>query len=125
MKYSYSLSFGVKEAFNMGVAPEELIIITGSCFPSKETCIAEYGKYYWKDTGMVDLFTKLWDMGHIIQPRALYGNSSEWCPHITNATVKNFVFDTLDEMVGADLKGNEDTHNRKIVNALIADGHTA
>ncbi len=115
--YSNSVSFGVRDAVNAGIQAEDLIIVAGTCFESKEQGIEYYGKSYWSGENHdkeVAMFSELWDMGHIVQPRAIYGGfTAPYCG------CGNHIYNSIEEMY-LDCEDNVRLYTR-----LIADGHLA
>lgn len=118
--YSNSVSFGVREAFEKGIQADNLIIIAGTRFDTKEQGVIHYGKTYWcgeNQEKLVELFSRLWDIGHIIQPRAIYGDYA--APFIGGTLTGRHIFSSVEEMIG------DSESNATLFGALINDGYVS
>ena len=104
--YSNSVSLGVCEAVRTGILPENLVIIGGTRFDTKEKCIEHYTKTYW-GSKEVSLFSQLWDLGHIIQPRLIF-NDEDACLLLWGKGLDNkHIFSNMRDMVGQHHKNAE------------------
>jgi len=117
MLYSNSLSFGIKEAVDNNIDIEDLIIIAGSNFSSKEEMIEHYSKFYWTESKYTVYASQIWELGRIIQPRQILEEEFSLEPYGNAPAAYCWLSDLKFIGTEADFKASC-SHNEKLFNAL-------